>query len=57
MSGRAEVRERYDAKLKARLTLAILQGKEGVAELAEEHNVPPEVLRRWRRTALLPLQH
>ncbi len=56
MSGKGGVRERYDAKLKARLTLALLQDKAGVAELAEEHDVPPDLLRRWRRAALLPLQ-
>ncbi len=56
VSGKAGVRERYDAKLKARLTLAFLQAKDGVAKLAAEHDVPPEVSRRWRRAVLLPLE-
>ncbi len=56
MSGKGGVRERYDANLKVRLTLALLQDKAGVAELAAEHDVPPEVLCHWRRAALLPLQ-
>ncbi len=48
-------RKRYDAQPKARLTLA-LQVKSGVEELAQCHVVPPEVLHRWRREALLPIQ-
>ncbi len=56
MSSKGSRLNRYDAPFKARLTLALLQGKARVAEFAHSHVVQQEVLHRWRHKELQTIQ-
>ncbi len=49
MSGSGRQRQRYDAQFKVKLFAALLEGKIGVEELAQEHGLSPGMLYRWRR--------
>jgi len=49
------MRKRYSPEFKARVVREILRGEKTFGQLAAEHGVHPNLLYKWRETALLGL--
>ena len=44
--------QHYTPELKARIVLQVLQGEKELGEVAREHNINPNLIRKWRATFL-----
>ena len=44
--------QHYTAEFKARIVLQVLQGEKELNEVAKEHNIHPNRIRKWRTTFL-----
>ena len=44
--------QHYTPKLKAKLVLQVLQGEKELGEVANENNINPNLIRKWRTTFL-----
>ena len=44
--------QHYTPEFKARLVLQVLQGEKELGEVAKEHNINPNLIRKWRTTFL-----
>ena len=44
--------QHYSPEFKARIVLQVLQGEKEVGEVAKEHNINPNLIRKWRTTFL-----
>ena len=45
-------RRQYSAEFKVKVALAAIQGDETVAELASRYQIHPNMIAKWKRTAL-----
>lgn len=44
--------QHYSPEFKARIVLQVLQGEKELGEVAKEHNINPNLIRKWRTTFL-----
>lgn len=44
--------QHYSPELKAKIVLEVLQGEKELGEIAKEHNINPNLIRKWRSTFL-----
>ena len=44
--------QHYTPEFKAKIVLQILQGEKELGEVAKEHNINPNLIRKWRTTFL-----
>ena len=44
--------QHYSSEFKARIVLQVLQGEKELGEVAKEHNINPNLIRKWRTTFL-----
>ena len=44
--------QHYTPEFKAKIVLQVLQGEKELGEVAKEHNINPNLIRKWRSTFL-----